>query len=829
MQTSHTPRQTGVYRLSPERILVKLSAAVFLAVLAPFVWAARFIPVSPTFASGGVPQQVITADVNKDGIPDLIVSNDNGKVTLMLGKSGGTFAAPVTIVTLAGGAPAAAVGDFNGDGVPDLAVLAASSNSVWIYVGHGDGTFASPTKTSTPAGPTQIVVGDVNGDGHADVVVASTVGLSTLLGDGHGGLQPAITTSVSIRTSCLALGDLNGDGRLDLIVGSLDNNAEFLGVGDGHFKQTSNAIDAQGFGVSQVVLADLDGDGNLDLVASALPPYYRGGSGSVEVSWGKGDGTFVIGASYPAGGSEAGVVVADFNGDGRPDVAAANSDSNSASVLMNQGGRKFASAVSYRTNRLTYFSILPNLLTTADFSVDGHPDLAVATQTGVQVIRNLGAGKLAAPGAIEVGGSGGPMYALRLNADVHQDIVMEPAFPPNGIGYVMTIYGDGTGQFPQRFNSGQGSYPSSAGLGVGDFNRDGRLDLVYGQADVGVFTLLNSGGNAFTNGPPSGIPATYDLVAGDFNNDGYSDLVVDDGNNGTVNLYLNKGDDTFRAADSYFTGAFTVLIQAMDINKDGKRDLILTDDHSKAVTVLLGNGNGTFQAARLSPVSEVPTGFTVGDFNRDGKLDVAVALSKSIEVLLGRGDGTFAAGPSYSTPTGAYSLMQTDLRHDDKEDLLFTDGQLLWLMYGNGDGSFQGPISYNVGSSPIWLTVGDFNEDGAPDVAVAESQSSALTLLLNMGGTRISLKSSAASVHVGQAVTFTATVAASVPGAPVPTGTVAFKDGPKGIGFVHLANGKATFTTSSLSAGTHTMTLSYWETPAFNPHVSSPITEIVVP
>ena len=74
-----------------------------------------------------------------------------------------------------------------------------------------------------------------------------------------------------------------------------------------------------------------------------------------------------------------------------------------------------------------------------------------------------------------------------------------------------------------------------------------------------------------------------------------------------------------------------------------------------------------------------------------------------------------------------------------------------------------------------------------------------------------------------------ATVVARVPGAPVPTGTVAFKDGPKGIGFVHLSNGKATFITSALSLGTHSITASYWETASFNPHVLASITEYVVP
>jgi len=78
---------------------------------------------------------------------------------LCWGKGNGTFASPVTIVTIRGGAPPTAVGDFNSDHVPDLAILSESANSVWIYIGDGDGTFAAPTKTSTPASPAQIDVG----------------------------------------------------------------------------------------------------------------------------------------------------------------------------------------------------------------------------------------------------------------------------------------------------------------------------------------------------------------------------------------------------------------------------------------------------------------------------------------------------------------------------------------------------------------------------------------------------------------------------------------------------------------------------------------------
>jgi hypothetical protein len=818
--------QTSVARGSCVlRIRIVFSTILLGALLpgSPAAGAARFIPAPPVIGSGGVPQQVLTADVNKDGFADLIASNDNGKVTVLLGKGNGTFAPPVTIATISGGAPPTALGDFNSDGVPDLAILSKSANMVWIYIGHGDGTFAAPTKTSTPASPAQIAVGDVNGDGRADVVTISPSGLSAYLGDGHGGLQTAITTATSMVGNTLALGDVNTDGRLDVMV----ETTTFLGRGDGHFTQINNPVDLVGpYSPAQQVLADLDADGNLDLVVAALS-FARGVLGSVVICWGNGDGTFQGGMPLTAGTDEASVVVVDINRDGKADLAAASS-TNSTGILLNQGGRRFAPAVSYRTNnRLT--GNLPVLrLTSADFNGDGQPDLAIATQNGIQLVRNVGGGKFFAQTAIELGGTGGDLFALRLNGDAHQDLTVESYIGPNGLGNLLVLYGDGVGQFPQRFTSFADAYPDFSGLAVGDLNRDGRQDLAYGVADVGVSTLLNSG-NAFVNGPSSGILPAFGMVAGDFNNDGFSDLVVNDGPNSNVILYLNNGDDTFRAATSYATGGFSVSIRAMDINKDGKRDLILTDDHTNAITVLLGNGNGTFQPARLSPVSKTPIGFTVGDFNRDGKLDVAVAQDQLIDILLGRGDGTFAQETSYPTAGPVYSLIQTDLRHDNKQDLLFVDSQLLWLQYGNGDGTFQPPVSFNVGPNPIALTVGDFNEDGAPDVAVSDAQSYSLALLLNLGGTRISLKSSASSVRVGQPITFTATVAASVPGVPVPTGTVAIKDGAKGIGFVHLSNGKVTFTTSSLGVGTHTMTASYWETSSFSPHVSSPITIQITP
>jgi len=241
-------------------------------------------------------------------------------------------------------------------------------------------------------------------------------------------------------------------------------------------------------------------------------------------------------------------------------------------------------------------------------------------------------------------------------------------------------------------------------------------------------------------------------------------------------------------------------------------------------------GDGTFAPAVSYSAGSHPHSVTTGDFNRDGKLDVAVG-GDNVAILLGRGDGTFASSTDIAMPFPVGFLTQADLRGTGIEDLLLVDADrsspnsAIYVLYGKGDGSFIAPIAYNVGVLPLWLAAGDFNSDGAVDVAVSTGGN--ITLLLNQRGTNISLKSSAMTISAGQPVTFTATLTASVPGVGKPSGTIAFKDGAKGIGFVKVMNGKATFTTSSLSKGSHVMTASYWGNGFFNPHVSKPISEVV--
>ena len=797
-------------------------------VFAPTALAARFVPMPPVFTTGGTPQQIAVADVNRDGVPDLITSNTNGVVSVLLGKGGGAFGAPITVASLSiGVAPYILLGDLNGDGNPDIALSSTSSSSVWIYLGHGDGAFSAPVRYATATSPAQIAAGDVNGDGRADIVAVTATGLSTLIGNGNGTFRTAINTTGTTGGTLLALGDLNGDGHLDAIVGR-DDYLEFLGTGDGHFTQANTALSPPGPLVSQILLTDLDRDGKLDLVSAAnvFDPIVF--VAYVTVAWGVGDGTLTSALNLSAGHSAISLVAEDLNRDGKVDLAAASSYSNSVSVLINQGSRHFASAVSYRTAPLTVSTTPhPGLLATADLDGNGLKDLAVATLNGAQVLTSVATGQFFAPGGVEV--YDGPTFgfAVPLNGDRHSDLAVE-IHGRFGYGNVLSLFGDGTGRFPRSFNAPQ--FISVSGFGVGDFNGDGRLDFAYDDSGSGIptiSTLLNSGMNSFTGGPFIENTPGSKPVAGDLNNDGYSDLAVPDGSR--IDVYLNDAHGGYKLPASYTAGTNVNDILVTDVNKDGKRDLVAVDNEGSQVAVLLGKGDGTFQAAQYIPMQEHPSGVVAGDFNRDGRPDLAVACEHAVEVLLGSETGNFAPAVIYSAPGNVASLHQASLRQDNKEDLLFTDGRSIVVMFGRGDGSFDPPIFYSSGINPTSFTIGDFNEDGAPDIAVMDSKSTALGLLLNLGGTRLSLTSSTGSVRAGQPVTFTATIAASVPGAGVPTGTVAFKDGPKGIGFVHLLNGRATFTTSQLSAGTHVVTASFWETSSFNPHVSAPVNETVVP
>jgi Metallo-peptidase family M12/FG-GAP-like repeat/FG-GAP repeat len=272
-------------------------------------------------------------------------------------------------------------------------------------------------------------------------------------------------------------------------------------------------------------------------------------------------------------------------------------------------------------------------------------------------------------------------------------------------------------------------------VAVGDFNGDGKQDLVTANFDGNtVSVLLGSDNDTFQpavnysvgDGPGS-------VAVGNFNGDEKQDIVVGNRNSNDVSVLLGNGDGTFQAAVNYPVGSVPYSVAVGDFNGDRKQDLVVANYGSNNVSVLLGNGDGTFQAAVNYPVGGPASSVAVGDFNGDGKQDLAVQpfASHDVSVMLGNGDGSFQPAVNYSIDNAALSVAVGDFNGDGREDLVVA-GLSVRVLLGNGDGTFDGLVYISVASNDTSLTVGDFNGDGKQDLATG-NMNNTVTVWLGTG------------------------------------------------------------------------------------------------
>ena len=307
---------------------------------------------------------------------------------------------------------------------------------------------------------------------------------------------------------------------------------------------------------------------------------------------------------------------------------------------------------------------------------------------------------------------------------------------------VMLGNGDGTFQTGNVIYLPTGSAAPEY-VAVGDVNHDGNQDVLVRTAATPsiVYVYLGNGKGGFSL---AGSYATGNSVYGnyhgfalaDLRGIGKLDIVATNRDDNTVSVLLGNGDGTFKPQVSYPTGTSTapVDLAVADFNKDGHLDLV-TVDSVAGISILLGDGHGAFQAPTFYAGGfSGASGIAVGDLKGDGNLDVVIASWDGATVFLGSGSGTFQPGVSYFVPWGN-SIAIGDLNGDKKLDLVVSDqyDSALYVLLGKGDGTFQTAVGYVTDWASQSVVLADFNRDGKLDVAVGNTSGAQGTLVLGNG------------------------------------------------------------------------------------------------
>jgi RHS repeat-associated protein len=655
-------------------------------------------------------------------------------------------------------------GDFDGDGVIDLAGTAqyaladvGTVGAILVWRGNGDGTFTEPMYTELPRYPHilpyGILIRDFDRDGRLDLVVncgtSTENSLRLLRGNGDGSFQAPAVVASNVVGSIVQTADLNGDDILDLVTGGGNHVAVYLGDGTGGF--AAGDLYGVGSGVTDLAIGDLDGNGHLDL---AIGLYQ---DAQIDVLLGDGTGLFGGKMSIKAGPNVGafqvtGLTAADFNGNGRAELAVSSTYGHLNFVEWQTNG-SFKFLTDDNTYGRVFLCTFPargaaSDNASQDVNRDGRPDFVFVASDGGLNIASVGVNK--GDGTFEI-----TRYIASAGSGV-------PGF--------------------------ERSYSIPTGVVVGDFNNDGVADLAntsgadrYAYRPGGVTIHLGTTPGALDAPTVSSLTGdshrVNGVVVGDFTGDDLPDAVIP----GAETVVLpNAGDGTFGApflGHGSISGSgeyFTNYVRVADFNADGQLDIVyLGTDGVQAgprprYIVAFGYGNGTFQPAVFySPQSSDcgASNVTVADFNQDGLPDIAGWYSSgnwytsgqpiTIEIWLndpdnpghfqmqynGPSDALVSVGPQPPYPAKGFTA--ADFTGDGIPDLITHTVQIdpntperQSVFPGRGDGTFGDPFTSAPGYGQAQeLVAADLNGDGRQDVVATVNGAGTYVQIGNGDGT----------------------------------------------------------------------------------------------
>jgi FG-GAP-like repeat/FG-GAP repeat/Dockerin type I domain len=671
-----------------------------------------------------IPTAMALADVDHDNVPDLLVA-DSRKLRFLKGGvcfevSNICFQDPAAAIDAGKGPAAILVTDLDGDQNPDAIVIddadqqSGAAGAVTVLLGNGDGTFTFGGMYTTGIGSTAGVLGDFNRDGKTDVAVANAGSgdVNILLGDGKGGFVFGQVPKTENEPVAIAAANLNGDGFVDLVV--LNRGSDSIVVLDGRqggafAAPRSFPSGSAGSVPNGMVLADVNADGKTDVVVA------NSRTNDASILLGNGRGSFAPPRAFVSDLEPQAVATGDFNSDGIPDVVTVNQGSvrPNAGLLLGIGDGSFVAVEDVITDPT------PTQVAIGDVDNDGLPDLLVAepgpspaSNGAVLVIRADRRTGFAQPTVLQSAGNADAVLRADFNADNRLDV----AALNQAANSVSVFLGVAAGFAAPRNVAISGG---SLAFAAGDWDGDGRDDLAVtrqGSGSTGaVETLLANADGSFRTGSvaPVGMnPVSADV--GDFNHDGRRDLVVANSGSNDVAVLLGNGDGTFQAATFVGNDGGPRAVVVADFDLDGANDFAVARSLNPTVTVFYGDGQGGFASG--GQVGSSGSAVAARDVNGDGAPDILVTDISSAVV-----SAYYSTGAS---TTGSKRQFRHDSRFDDvivsRGPASVASGDIdgdgrYDVMTANGAAAGTASVLTNIGATPV--VRGDGNRDERVSVA----------------------------------------------------------------------------------------------------------------